>query len=213
MANIIIVEDQTIVLEALKMLIEERSEHRVVGTFNHPVEALNKVRNIHYPVDLAIFDVRLPEMNGVELTREMAKKMPDMKIILLTQYPNGEYIKAGVKHGASGYLLKSVDPDELIVAISWVLEGRNYFCKKATKSLLSISVQDELKMTLSPREKQVLVHIAKGFTVKEISAILEITESTVNHYKECIRNKLQIKKITDMTRYAYESGLIDLEDL
>ena len=213
MAKIVIVEDQTVFLEALKLLIEQNSEHEVVGTFNHPQQFLDEYRYSKFSFDLAILDIRLPEINGLELTKMLVEKQISVKIILLTQYPYPEYVKASVNNGANGYIMKDIDKKELMVAIDSVLDGRHYLCKRATKAILEYDKGENLNMALSPREKQVLIMIAHGKKGKEIAKTMGVKIGTVDYYKSKIKEKLGIFKMSDLTRYAYESGLIDLGSL
>lgn len=169
--------------------------------------------------DIIIMDINMPEKDGIEATKIIKEKLPDTKILILTMYTDEAYLKAGLKAGASGYVLKRAVDTELVSAIQTVLNGEHYIYPTLIPSLYgkTMSSQNETEQEqsedfLSPREKEVLKFIALGYTQKEISAELFISIKTVDTYKTRIMEKIGAKKKSNIVRYALKHRIISSKD-
>lgn len=167
--------------------------------------------------DIIIMDINMPEKDGIEATKIIKEKLPDTKILILTMYTDEAYLKAGLKAGASGYVLKRAVDTELVSAIQTVLNGEHYIYPTLIpslygKTMLTETEQVQAEDLLSPREKEVLKFIALGYTQKEISAELFISIKTVDTYKTRIMEKIGAKRKSNIVRYALKNGIISSKD-
>ena len=163
MIKVLIVDDHKIVLEGLSSLIAPRENVMVVGEALNGKEALEVLGKSK--VDVAIVDIEMPEMNGVELTKTILKLYPDVKILILTMYNTINFIRKIAEIGAHGYILKNKGKEELIDAILAVNEGKQYYGEEVTKTLVSSFKQKDMagEVRLTKREKDVIKLIARGF--------------------------------------------------
>jgi two-component system response regulator NreC len=207
MANIILIDDHEIVIDSLKYLIEGQSNHTVVAKFNNAEEALQYIKENQTKVDVVVSDIKLPNMSGLELTKEIKNHNSQIKIILLSQFASREFVVNGLRNGASGYLLKSTDGGELVKAIHNVLADKQHLCADSTQVL--ISATSENYEALTEREMEVLKHTALGLSAKEIADKMCVQPNTIDYHKKNIKSKLNVNKQTDLTRIAIEMGLIN----
>lgn len=207
MANVVLVDDHEIIIDSLKYLIEDQSGHIITAKFNNAEDALDYIKGNHEEVDIIVSDIKLPAMNGIELTRRIKEVDYTLKVILLSQFSSREFVVNGIRNGANGYLLKSTDGNELIKAIDTVVGGQQYLCDVSTQVL--IMATSDPKDTLSEREMEVLKYIAMGLSGREIAEKLYVQTATIDFHKKNIKTKLGVTKITDLTRIAIEMGIVD----
>ncbi|MFP5471468.1 MAG: response regulator [Bacteroidia bacterium] len=207
MAHIVLVDDHEIVIDSLKYLIENQSNHEVVGKFNQAESALQYIKENRLKIEVVVSDIKLPSMSGIDLTKKIKEFAPQIKVILLSQFSTKEFVVNGIKNGANGYLLKSTGGVELVASINAVLSGKRYLCAESTQVLICATSEDS--ETLSEREMEVLKYIAMGFNNNEVADKLCVSSSTVEFHKRNIRSKLNAHKVTDLTRIALIMGLID----
>jgi two-component system nitrate/nitrite response regulator NarL len=207
MINIVIADDHKIVLEGLASLIESDKSIKIVGeaeTGNQVLEILQKNDSI----DLVVLDIEMPDMDGVETTRFIRKKFPDIKVLILTMYNKIGFIRKIIEAGAQGYILKNKGKEELLYAIHEIMGGNEYFGKDVSKALIDSmkneKVEGEIKLT--KREIQVLKFIADGKTTKEIADILIIGETTVNTHRKNLLAKTGYSNVAGLVRFAFEYG-------
>lgn len=213
--RVLLVDDQSLVRSGFRMLIEAEDDMEVVGEASNGAEALDVLR--HTPVDVALMDIRMPVMDGVETTRRIAASPLDTKVMILTTFDLDEYVYAGLKAGASGFLLKDARPTELLSAIRNVAAGDAVVAPSATKRLLDHVVPtlpddpreaDERLSVLTDREREVLVEIAKGATNSEIATNLYMAEGTVKTHIGRLLSKLEIRDRVGLVLFAHEVGLV-----
>ena len=163
--------------------------------------------------DVIVMDVAMPGMNGVEAAKQIHKTQPDIKIIGLSMHSGKQFIQGMFKAGAFGYLLKDGDSDELLTAISTVMENKKYLSKDIKQEYLTLLKKGETieKAILSSREKEVLQLIAEGKSSKEIGEILFLSPKTVDVHRNNIMKKIELHTIPELTKYAIQKGLTSLD--
>ena len=198
--RVLLVDDQSLVRSGFRMLIDSEDDMAVVGEASNGAEALEKLRTIE--VDVALMDIRMPVMDGVETTRRIAASSLPTRVMILTTFDLDEYVYAALKAGASGFLLKDARPAELLSAIRSVADGEAVVAPSATKRLLDHVVPtlpadphaaDERLASLTDREREVLVEIAKGATNAEIAQTLYMAEGTVKTHIGRLLSKLDCR--------------------
>ena len=215
MIRIIIADDHPIVRDGLRSALDSVERFHVTGVASNGFEALELIKAD--PPDLLLTDISMPEMNGIELTREVAKKYPGVKIIILSMHENDAYINNSLQAGAHGYLLKDSEKTELSSAIEKVFAGEKYFSKSVSQILVNGlynkdgSKAEEVLSTgnLSKREVEVLQLIAQGLSNKEIAAKLFLSIRTVDAHRYNIMQKMSVKNTAEMIKTAVKMKIIE----
>jgi len=189
----------------------------VIGEAEDGREAVSMVEE--YRPDIVIMDITMPLLNGLEATRQIKKRFPETKVLILSMHANEEYILEMLEVGASGYIVKRAAPEELMLAIQAVSRGGKFFSPsvstKIVKELLKKGTAGKYKSlhhSLTSREREVLQLIAEGHTSREIAEILFISVKTVDAHRSHIMEKLDLHNVADLTRYAIQKGIIDIEN-
>jgi DNA-binding NarL/FixJ family response regulator len=210
--KVIIADDNSFIREGLKIILSTYEEFEVLDTVSDGKEAVDYC--LLHEVDLALLDVRMPNMNGVEATKQIAEQT-NTKPIILTTFDDDEYILDAIKNGAKGYLLKNNDPEQIRDAMKSVFNGnsiiQDVILEKIKSNLTTSEKQPETKMDLTPfteRERDVLSLIAKGYSNKAISKQLFISEGTVANYITSILGKTGLEHRTQIAIY-YLTGKVD----
>jgi DNA-binding NarL/FixJ family response regulator len=216
MISIILVDNHTIIRDGLRRLLEEESDIEVIGEAENGRQAV-KIALEKKP-DIVLMDIAMQEMNGIEATRQIKTKAPDVKIIGLSMHSERQIVVGFLKAGASGYLLKDSETIELVEAIRKVYSGRSYFSQQISDIVLQ-EISDIKKDTeeigsaiLTNRENEILQLIAEGNSVKRIAKVLFISPKTVNSHRANIMDKLNIHNIPELTKHAIKAGLTSLDD-
>jgi DNA-binding NarL/FixJ family response regulator len=214
--RIVIAEDHTILREGLRSLLTSGSEFEVVGEAEDGREAIRCVEKLK--PDLILTDLSMPRMNGMEAIREIKKRSPETKILVLTVHKTEEYILATLQAGADGYLLKDSTHAELLMAVKHVLSGKRYISPGISDKVLDgyLDGRRTLKTrtsweTLTQREREILKLIAEGYKNKEIADDLCISVKTVEKHRSNLMEKLDLHNIQALTAYAIEKGLVSRE--
>lgn len=209
--NLILVDDHKLLRDGLRNIIEQRSNMHIVGEASDGREAI-KICSKLLP-DVVIMDVAMPGLNGIEAARQIHKNFPEIKIIGLSMHSTKQFIQGMFKAGGFGYLLKDGDADELITAITTVMENKRYLSKDINQEFLTLLKQGEnlQKAELSAREKEVLQLIAEGKSSKEIGEILFLSPKTVDVHRNNIMKKIELYTIPELTKYAIQEGLTSLD--
>lgn len=210
--KILIADDHPVVREGLFAMLDREVDFEVVGEAKDGVEAVNKTKELS--PDIVLMDLRMPEMDGVEAMRQIRSLMPDVKFIILTTYSDDEYIFSGIEAGARAYLLKDAPRDDLFKAIRAVYHGESLIQPVVASRLLDrfseLSRRTPSGDELSGRELEILCLMAKGAANKEISAQLNIAQSTVKTHITNIFQKLGVNDRTEAVTQAIKKGIIRL---
>ena len=211
--RLLLVDDHAVVRSGLKMLLSGQKEMEIVGEAASAHEALTETARVQ--PNVILMDIGLPDKTGIEATREIKAKFPDVKIVALTIHEDEEYFFQMLAAGASGYVPKRAAPDELITAINAAAEGEVYLYPSLAKLLvrdyLSAERPAEEKINLdglTDREHEVLTHLAEGVSNDEIAAALVISPKTVERHRENIMRKLNLHSRSELVRYAIRKGII-----
>jgi two-component system response regulator NreC len=215
--KLVLADDHAVVRSGLRMLLQAQPDMEIVGEAESGAQALAQVRSLQ--PDVILMDIQMPGMNGIEATRQIKAVYADTAVLVLTMHEDDQYFFEMLQAGASGYLPKRAAPDELVRAIRTVSRGEVFlFPSLATRLVQSYVGGDvaedsvALVSDLTPREKEVLVLIAEGFTNPEIAEELVISVKTVDRHRENIMRKLNLHSRIDLVKYALRQGLIGLEE-
>ena len=213
--KVMLVDDHVLFRKGIYGILAEDASVVVVGEASNGVEACRKAQECN--PDVVLMDINMPEMDGVAATKKIRTLQPDIKIIMLTVQEDDEYLFEAIKSGAQGYLLKNLEPEELVGYIKGVMRGEAPISKAmASKILVEFANMAQMttnspvsdKKQLSFREKEVLRMVAQGATNKEIASELCISENTVKNHLRNILDKLQLENRVQAAAYAMREGII-----
>jgi len=210
--RIMLADDHIMLRSGIRKIIEEFEGMEVVGEVGDGLELINMLKKIL--TDMVILDISMPNLRGIEATREIKYINPDIKILILSMHKSKEYLYQAIAAGAEGYLLKDDSDKELFSAITTIRNDQIYLSPNLSKNLTQDFIETcqggnkPLDDPLTAREKQVLKLIAEGNTCKNISNLLYISIRTAQHHRASILKKLNIKKIPDLVKYAIHKGYI-----
>ena len=205
--HIVIADDHAIVRQGLRALLENE-QFEVVGEASNGQEAVQLVEKLHPAV--AVLDVAMPVLNGIDAAREISKLNPRTKTILLTMLTDDQYVLESLRAGVKGYVLKSNTSDELVHAICEVCNGKVYLTPSASTAVVQayVTLSSTSAPELTEREREVLQLVAEGKTSKEIADKLGITWKTAESHRTHIMEKLSIHDIAGLVRYAIRHGMV-----
>lgn len=212
MIKILVVDDHTLVRDGLCRLLDAESDMEVVGQAGSGHKAVELCRESK--PNVVILDYSLPDLDGLETTRQIMALELGIRVLILTMYANEEYATRLIRAGAAGFLVKAASTDELLAAIRKVARKGVYVSPAIMEKMVSRMGQtpeDAPESVLSDREMQVLLRLAKGSTTREVSQSLSLSVSTVETYRSRILEKLGLRNNSDLTRFAIRRGLIDLD--
>lgn len=208
--RVLLVDDHALLRLGLRALLSDADDIEVVGEAGDGQEALEQVRRLH--PDVVLLDVAMPKMNGLMVVRQLHEEYPDIKVVMLTQYDNPEYVVPLLQAGAAGYVLKQDADIDLVGVVRSVYRGDSYLAPQAAKILLdaytSMGPADPINL-LTPREREVLILVAQGYTNREIANILHLSPKTVDVHRTRMMDKLDLHNVADVTRYAIRRRLVD----
>jgi DNA-binding NarL/FixJ family response regulator len=223
MIRVLLVDDQTLIRQGIRLLLEIEPDIQVVGQAANGRAALEQVETLH--PDVVLMDVRMPEMDGVAATRALSAQHPEVKVIILTTFEDDETVFEGLKAGARGYLLKDISSDEMAQAVRKVAGGEALIEARLTRKVLAEfsrlalatdrqsapkteSNLEALPVPLTEREGDVLQALAHGLSNREIADQLFITEGTVKNHVSSLIEKLGVRDRTQVVLKGQELGLI-----
>ena len=207
--RVVIADDHGIVRSGLRVLLERQEDIEVVGEASDGVEARDLV--IAERPDIAILDVKMPHLTGLEATREIRKAAPEVSVLILSMHDDERYLFEALKAGASGYVLKSQADQDLLEAIEAVDRGEPFLTPDAQRALIKDVLErgEEPGDELTPREQEVVKLAAEAHTNREIAGILGLSEKTVENHRANAMRKLGMRDRVELVRYAIRRGLIE----
>jgi DNA-binding NarL/FixJ family response regulator len=208
--RILVADDHPIVRSGLKKVLDAQPDLEVTAEAEDGAEAVKKA--IADDVDLAILDVSMPKMTGIQAAEELRKRKPEVRVLMLSMYDSEQFLFESLKAGASGYVLKSDADQDIVDAVRRTIRGQSFLYPSAISTLVKDFVErrgpEEESDVHTPRELQVLKLIAEAHTSKEIAAELVISIKTVDRHRQNILDKLGMSDRVELTRYAIRRGLI-----
>jgi DNA-binding NarL/FixJ family response regulator len=211
--RILLADDHAVVRRGIRLVLDREADLEVVAETGDGAEAIE--RAIDDDVDLAILDVTMPRLTGIQAARELSQRKPGLKILILSMHDNEQFFFEALEAGASGYVLKSVADRDLVEACRATMRGEAFLYPGAVKAL----IRDHLERAkeghatsgdpLSPRESEVVKLVAEGYTSKDIAETLFISEKTVERHRANILEKLGMRDRVELTRFAIRRGLIE----
>ncbi|HET6741212.1 MAG TPA: response regulator transcription factor [Kribbella sp.] len=213
MTRILLADDHALVRRGVRLILEGEPDLQVVAEASDGSEAVAICRR--EPVDLAILDIAMPRMTGLQAARELSAVAPDVRVLMLTMYDNEQYFFQALKAGASGYVLKSVLDRDLVEACRATMRGEPFLYPGAMTRLVRTYLDrirqgaDLPQRILTVREEEILKLVAEGNSSKEIAELLVISVKTVERHRSNILAKLGLRDRLDLTRYAIRAGLLE----
>ncbi len=208
MMRILIADDHGIVRSGLRMLLEGQDDMEVIAEASNGADARDLA--IRERPDLAILDVKMPKLTGLQATREIRDQAPDVSVLILSMYDDERYLFEALKAGASGYVLKAQADSDLLDAVRAVERGEPFLTPEAQRALIKdVLGQTSHHEDLTPREQEVVKLVAEAHTNKEIAEILHLSEKTVENHRSNAMRKLGMRDRVELVRYAIRKGLIE----
>lgn len=202
--KVIFADDHRIVIDGIQRILEREKDIEIMGTASDGLEALALLEK--HEVDIAILDIRMPEMDGLEAARRIRKDHPLVSVLILTMFNDYRYINEMREAGVSGYILKERGEDELVNALYAINEGGQYFGQAVKDTFFHAPRSQNQDVKLTPKEEQVLRLIAKGFTTPEIAEQLKNAQSTIDQHRGNILVKTGCRNSLELVRWAIENG-------
>jgi two-component system invasion response regulator UvrY len=210
MIRVLVADDHAVVRRGVVQILTEAPDMVVAGEASTGREVLQAVRKHDY--DVLVLDIAMPEGGGLEVLQQLQTLKPNLRILILSMYPERQYAVRALKTGAAGYLTKESVPDELIAAIRKVARCGKYVSQSLAEQLASElrgEVEKEPHETLSGREFQVMILLAAGKSVTDVAEELSLSVKTVSTYRARILEKLNLKSTAEIIRYALEHELVE----
>ena len=206
--RILIADDHSLVRSGLRRVLDKQPDLSVVAEASDGAEAVEKA--LAEDVDLAILDVSMPRMTGIQAAAELSKRKPEIRLLMLSMYDSEQYLFEALRAGASGYVLKSGADEDIVNAARATMRSESFLYPSAVNTLVRDYVEREVDEPdiLTPRELEVLKLIAEAYTSKEIAEQLVISVKTVERHRQNILDKLGLRDRVELTRYAIRRGLI-----
>jgi DNA-binding NarL/FixJ family response regulator len=209
--RVLLADDHAVVRQGLRRILDAEPDLEVVAEAGDGAEAIRKAMS--QEIDLAVLDVSMPRLTGIQAAAELAKRRPELRVLMLSMHDNEQYFFEAIKAGASGYVLKSVADRDLVEACRATMRGEPFLYPGAVTAL----IRDHLEKTedgetsdiLTPRELEILKLIAEAHSSKEIARMLVISVKTVERHRANILEKLGMRDRVELTRYAIRRGLVE----
>jgi DNA-binding NarL/FixJ family response regulator len=211
--RILLADDHTIVRQGLRFILDAEPDLEVVAEVANGNEAV--ARALKNDIDLAILDIAMPTMTGLQAARELAKRRPDLRMLILSMHDDEGYLYEALRAGTSGYVLKSVADRDLVAAVRAAMRGEPFLYAGAERALVRDYVQAARagetppEDPLTPREQQIVKLIAESNTNRQIAELLTISEKTVETHRANILEKLGMRDRVELTRYAIRRGFVE----
>jgi len=212
MIKILIADDHAVVAEGLKHVIEAQNDMQVLAIVGDGREAVRQVEALH--PDVVIMDLSMPELNGADATRAILERDPKCRVIVLSMYSEREYVRRALKAGAVGYVVKRSAAKEVVDAIRAVHAGQRYLSARIADVVIDDYAgeeRDDPLARLSAREREVLQLLAEGHTGAQIAERLSLSQKTVETYRARLVEKLGIRDVAGLVRFAIQRGIVSLD--
>ncbi len=213
--RILLADDHKITRDGLRSLLEQQSSMQVVGEAENGRQAIRMAMELK--PDVVVMDISMPELNGIEATRQIRADLPDTKVIALSMYADRRYVTGMMKAGVSGYLIKNCAFDELVSAITAVVGNQSYLSPRIADTVMKdyahILEQGDASIDtiLTPREREVLQLIAEGLPTRQIADRMHVSIKTVETHRQQVMRKLNAKSVAELTKIALREGLTSLD--
>lgn len=213
--RLLMADDHRIFRDGLRPLLDGRNDLEIVGEADNGLAALDLCRSCR--PDVAVLDISMPGLNGIEVTRTLARELPGVRVIILSMHSDRRFVQEALRAGARGYVLKDAGFDELLAGVLAVAAGRYHLDagigEQVVKDYLDLVEADSGSAfgVLSAREREVLQMLAEGRSTKEIAAALHLSAKTVESHRKAVMDKLDIHSIAELTKYAIRQGLTRLD--
>jgi two-component system, NarL family, response regulator NreC len=211
--RVFLVDDHTVVRQGLRRILESDDEIEIVGEAGDGRTALELVQKVRPHV--VVMDVAMPELNGIEATRQILKRVEGVKVLVLSMHGDDVYVRQALKAGARGYLLKDSEDLDLIKAVKAIRSGGSFFSPPVSKVVLSGYLGDKVEgaledsvARLTDREREVLQLIAEGKTNKEVAHVLTVSINTVETHRKHIMEKLDLHNTAELVRFAIRTKIV-----
>ena len=212
--SVLLADDHRLLREGLRSLLESESEISVVGEADTGRVAVSMARELR--PDVVIMDVAMPDLNGIEATRQLVSDAPGTRVVALSMHSNKRMVVEMLRAGASAYVLKLSAFDEVARAVRAAATGERYLSPSLANvvvdELVSPDAPSSAFSALTPREREVLQLLAEGKNTKEMAALLHISARTVDVHRKRVMDKLGMNSVAELTRYAMREGLVPLDD-
>jgi two-component system response regulator NreC len=211
--RVLLAEDHAIVRKGLRALLEDEANVEVIGEAEDGREAVRITEQLR--PDVVLMDISMPHLSGLEATRQIKKRFPEVQVLVLTRHANEEYVFQILRAGASGYVVKKAAPAELILAIQSVYRGASFLSPSISRPVIeeyicrAEAMEENSYDRLTDREREVLQLIAEGHSSGEIAELLHITERTVRAHRGHLMDKLDIHSAAELAQYAIRKGVIE----
>jgi len=215
--KIILVDDHYVVRNGIRALFDDVEEIEVIGEASNGVEAISKVKELK--PDLAILDISMPQMNGLDAADIIHKQYPSTKTLIMSMHDNKDYILRSLEMGADGYLLKDSSKEEIVKAIKTVADGEKYYSGSVSGIIVNGYLNvvtnpvgasfDRKKTKISKQEKSILAHLVQGRNSREIAEELTLSVRTVDNHRARMMKKLGVKNAIELVKLAIEDKLLD----
>ena len=205
--RVLIADDHQMFIDGIKALLKDVVDITVVAEALNGLKALSQLAATD--IDVALLDINMPELNGLETCRDIVSRYPQVKVLMLTMHNRANYIRQFVDLGAKGYILKNTGKAELIQAIRTVHQGQTYFSQAVTQTLINSMQANSDQVHLSPREQQILELIIQEKGTKEIAEALRIGKETVTTHRKNLLRKFEVDNTAGLVREAIRKGFIE----
>jgi DNA-binding NarL/FixJ family response regulator len=210
-SRILIADDHALVRDGVKVVINAEPDLQVVAEAADGAEAVE--RALAEDIHLAILDISMPRMTGLQAAQQLSQRRPGLRLLILSMYDNEQFLFEALKAGASGYVLKSSADDDIVIACRAAMRGQSFLYPSAVNTLIRDFIERPGKESsyepLTPRELEILKLIAEGQTSKEIAQLLVLSIKTVERHRADILHRLGMRDRVELTRYAIRRGLIE----
>lgn len=206
--KVIIADDHTLFRQGLRLILEDIEGLEVLADVANGRELID-ITDQFLP-DLVIMDINMPQVNGIEASKVLLQKYPDLKILVISMYSDEQYYNSVIENGVKGFILKDAENTELRAAVNTILNGKTYFSQELLIKLIR-SKQHPVNVAISPREQEVLELICQGFSTQEIATRLFLSERTVENHRASLLDKTSCRNSLSLVLYAIRNKLVSLQ--